>query len=146
MRSVAIVAAQKYFTRARRLAKAFMDVVLAAITFIHSSNLTRSITIVVELKSTINRIAFVCRIVLALSTSLNIITYYMYNLQCNYRNFVHSSVRKRSVRSGLGSKAAGLGFFHRRPGWTVGFSPTFRAYLARPGRTADICRISSDKM
>ena len=40
------------------------------------------------------------------------------------------SVRKRPVRSGLGSEAAGLGFFWGRPGRTVGFSPAFRAYLA----------------
>ena len=48
------------------------------------------------------------------------------------------SVRKRPVRSGLGSEAAGLGFFCGLPGRTVGFSPVFRAYLAGPGRTADI--------
>jgi len=46
----------------------------------------------------------------------------------------------------LGFRAAGLGFFCCRPGRTVGYSPAFRAYLTGPGRTADICRPSSDKM
>jgi len=46
----------------------------------------------------------------------------------------------------LGFRAAGLGFFCGRPGRTVGYSPAFRAYLTGPGRTADICRLSSDKM
>lgn len=57
-----------------------------------------------------------------------------------------SSVRKRPVLPGLKSKAAGLGFLGGRPGRTVGFGPALAAYLARPGRTADICRFSSDRM
>ena len=56
------------------------------------------------------------------------------------------SVRKRPVRSGLGFRAARLGFCCGRPGRTVGYSQAFRAYLTGPGRTADICRHSSDKM
>jgi len=46
----------------------------------------------------------------------------------------------------LGFRAAGLGLFCCRPGRIVGYSSAFRAYLTGPGRTADICRLSSDKM
>ena len=61
-------------------------------------------------------------------------------------SLVVTSVRKRPVRPGLRSRAAGLGFFGGRPGRTVGHSPAFRVYLTGPGRTADICRLSSDNV
>ena len=40
-------------------------------------------------------------------------------------------------------RAAGLGFCGGWPDQTVHNSPAFRAYLTRPGRTADICKLSS---
>ena len=58
----------------------------------------------------------------------------------------NDSVRKRPVRPGFGSAWAGLGFARSRPGRTVGRSPASEAHLTGPGRTADICRLSSDKM
>ena len=62
------------------------------------------------------------------------------------RGFVVFSVRKRPVRPGFGSAWAGLGFCWSRPGRTVGRSPASEACLTGPGRTADICRLSSDKL
>jgi len=56
------------------------------------------------------------------------------------------SVRKRPVRPGFGSAWVGLGFGMSRPGRTVGRSPASEDHLTGPGRTADICRLSSDKM
>ena len=41
---------------------------------------------------------------------------------------------------------AGLGFCGSRRGRTVGRSPASEAYLTGPGQTADIYRLSSDKM
>jgi len=57
-----------------------------------------------------------------------------------------NSVRKRPVRPGFGSAWAGLGFGRSQPGGTMGCSPASEAHLTGPGRTADICRLSSDRM
>ena len=46
----------------------------------------------------------------------------------------------------LGVWAGRPGLFCARPGRTVGDSPALGAYLTGPGRTADICRLSTDKM
>ena len=54
------------------------------------------------------------------------------------------SDRKRPVRSGLRSRATGLGFFRGWPDRTAGRSPALRAYPT--GRTADIRTLSSDKI
>ena len=59
-----------------------------------------------------------------------------------YRDWVDAVFASGQSRQALGRP----GLCARRPGRTVGRSPASEAHLTGPGRTADICRLPSDKM